>query len=81
MKIRFKDGTTRVCHNPKEIMLFRNGKKAVWLFSFAMPADAQDIDKVLTEDNISEIGIMNNDETQGYSKGGYDAVEGVERSN
>ena len=77
MQIRFNNGTKKPCYNPKETMLFRDGKKAAWLFSFVIPASATEIDEILTQDNISNIGIENDDETWGYTKGGYDTVNGV----
>ena len=77
MYIRFKDGMKKPCYNPIETMLFRDGKKAAWLFSFVIPASATEIDKILTQDNISNIGIENDGGASGYSKGGYDTVNSV----
>lgn len=77
MIIRFKDGTKKLCYNPTETMLFKDGKKAAWLFSFVIPASAVEIDRILTQDNISDIGIEDGNNTCGYSKGGYDTVNSV----
>ena len=77
MQIRFKDGTKKPCYNPTETMLFRDGKKVAWLFSFVIPASSIEIDEILTQDNISDIFIESNDEKYGYRKGGYDTVNSV----
>lgn len=77
MQIRFNNGKKKPCYNPIETMLFKDGKKAAWLFSFIIPADAVEIDEILTKNNISNIGIESDDGTHGYAKGRYDTVNSV----
>lgn len=78
MDIRFKDGTRFKClGKPVEAMLFQNGKKAGWLLSFCLGASSAVIDDVLNEDNISDIGLEDNESTCGYGKLSYDSINSV----
>lgn len=77
IRIKFNDGTKKPCYSPTETMLFQDGKKAAWLFSFTIPASATEIDELLTLDNISNIVMESDDESCGYSKSSYDTVHGV----
>ena len=64
MKVKFKDGTITECSSPTEQKLFKAGKSAGWILNFALLGDitSDDVDKMLTSDNISELTFIPNGE-------------------
>ena len=58
MKIIFKDGIPVECRNCVETMLYKDGERAAWLFSFEMNVENSiHTERILTKDNISKIQI------------------------
>ncbi len=78
MQIKFKDDTKLKCFNPKETMLFQNGKRAGWLFSFAMNVvNAKQAELVLTKDNLSEIAMESDDGSCSWDVGSYEGINSL----
>ncbi len=75
MKAKFNDGTTVNCTSPVEQKLYRSGASVGWMCSFRLTdtLTSNDIDTVLTEDNISKIIFVDDGgnelfEIEGYTK-------------
>lgn len=64
MNVKFKDGTIAECSSPTEQKLFKAGESAGWILNFALLGDitSDDVDKMLTSDNLSELTFIANGE-------------------
>lgn len=72
MEIQFKDKKTYTVNNPIEKKAFK-GDKTGWLISFILDGNfnSDNVDKIFTKDNISEMTIYENEQTReiiGYDK-------------
>lgn len=79
MKVQFKDGTIKACLTPTEQKVFRSGTDAGWILSVSVVCDitSDELDKLITADNISELTFTSEDETgtvKTISLSGYDKV-------
>lgn len=86
MKVKFKNGTETEVLNPTEQKLFKNGSPAGWICTFSLTGntdtdvsdtadtlDADTLDAILTEENISKIQFLSDkggliSETANYEK-------------
>lgn len=66
MNVKFKDGTIKECSAPTEQKLFKSGESAGWILNFALLGDitSDDVDKLLTSDNVSELTFISKDENE-----------------
>lgn len=79
MKVQFKDGTIKTCSAPMEQKVFRSGIDAGWILSVSIESDitSDELDKLVTTDNISELLFTSEEETdtvKTISLSGYDKV-------
>jgi hypothetical protein len=75
MYVKLKNGTTVNCSNPIEQKIFKGGTDAGWICSLSLTSrlNSNEIDELVTADNMSEMTFFNDDgETivtlSGYSK-------------
>ncbi len=79
MKVKFKDGTVKSCSAPMEQKMFRSGAEAGWMLSVSIECDitSDELDKLITADNISELTFTSEEETgagKTINLSGYDKV-------
>lgn len=79
MKIRFKNDTEAVCLNPTEQKLFKNGASAGWVCTFSIvgDVDADTLDTLLTEENISKIQLLSDNGTLISEAANYEKIASV----
>ena len=75
MQIKFNDGSLVETTNPTEQKVFKSNGDTGWIIAFSIttPMTSTELDKLLTEENISAITLMNN-ETAAAVIEGYDKV-------
>ena len=66
MNVKFKDGTITECSSLTEQKLFKAGESAGWILNLALLGDitSDDVDKLLTSDNVSELTFISKDENE-----------------
>lgn len=79
MKVKFKDGTILNCSIPTEQKVFKGGEAAGWILSFSLIGivTSADIDKIISEENISDLSFISVDEEEKETTiplTGYDKV-------
>lgn len=74
MQVKFKDGQTFNCSTPTEQKIFKSGTMAGWILIFPLLCDmtSEDVDALLTEENISEL-TFTSEETE-FSLSGYNKI-------
>ena len=80
MKIKFNDGTIKDCTQPTEQKLFREGVAAGWLLSVSITdgkLTSDDIDKLITTENVSNLTFTDDEEKELYVLGGYTQIASV----
>ncbi len=76
MKVVFKNGETKSCMPPIEQKVFKAGAVAGWLIALAFTAEmtSDQIDNLVTADNISNLVFTSDDGTELFSITGYEKV-------
>jgi hypothetical protein len=79
MKIRFKDGQEKACSSIVEQKIFRGGSPTGWVMTFQMSGvlGSDELDKIITKENISHITILKADGTEKATVEGYNTVNSV----
>ena len=77
MNVKFKDGTIFNCSTPTEQKIFKAESPAGWILGFYLIYDitSVDIDKLLTDNNISELTFTS--EENKFILSGYNRVSSV----
>lgn len=79
MVLKFKDGTTKACSNPIEHRLLRDGSPVGWICTVKILENMsmEEIDQILTNDNISELIFCNRLSEELFTLSGYQKVINV----
>lgn len=64
MNVKFKDGTIKSCTAPIEQKIFKNSEAAGWilLFNLTGKITSDELDTLLTTENVSELTFLVDDE-------------------
>lgn len=76
MKVKFNDGTIIKCSAPTEQKMFKNADAAGWILSLTLfhSITSDELDDILTADNIGSLLFLSDDESELFSLLGYNRV-------
>lgn len=76
MLVKFKDNTTKLCQNPTEQKLFKNGEPIGWVCALVIMDDmsSTEIDNLITPENFSELDFFTDDGTELFQISGYEKI-------
>ena len=79
MILKFKDGTTKICSNPVEHRVLREGNPAGWICTIRIQENmsTDEIDRVLNNDNISELTFCNRLLQELFVLSGYTKINNI----
>ena len=77
MKVKFKNETIKVCTQPTEQKMFRDGNATGWLLSFSIKDEditSESLDTVLTNDNVARLTFIDDDDNELFILTGYSRI-------